>query len=575
MTRLLLLSCLLALDAHAAAKNPGVLVYATALEPDGFDPAWAQNMSPLFNVYETLVAFPGTGVRAEDLAPRLATKVPTRANGLLSADGLVYRFPIRKGVRFHDGSTLAPEDVRYSLLRFMLLDRAGGPSSSLLEPVLGVSSTRRDGAPIDGLYERAAAAITVEGDDVVVRLRRPFAPFLGVLANLGRVVSRSWCAANGQWDGRPETWKRHNNATRGEALDSRANGTGPFRLARIDPATRDIVLERHDGYWRGPAALERVFIKQVPELMTRRLMLQAGDADVIHVNPMDVPPFKGLPGVEVIDGLQKLQVSKALRFVLSVDPSGNPNIGSGRLDGEGVPPDFFADKDVRKAFAYAIDYDGYIRDVYQGRAARLHGFIPPGLIGHRDASGPYRFDLARAAAHLRKAWGGRVQEKGFKVSLLYLAESDDRALCMMLARNLAAIDPRFRVEPRALPYASYTGLVGRRMVPVRVSASTAGYPDPNDLIDFLRSGGDSGYSHPRADALLDRAAAEGDPRKRAALYAELQAIADEDAPRVPIANVLHARVQRAWVKGFVFNPAAHNLPYDSDYYVLRKEETGP
>jgi peptide/nickel transport system substrate-binding protein len=248
--------CLLAgsaLPARAAVKNPDTLTFAAYADLDSLDPAWAEDMSPLFNIYESLLTYKGAGVDARDLEPLLSEKVPSRENGLVSADGRVYRFPIRKGVRFHDGTPLTPEDVRYSLLRFLLLDRAGGPSDALLEPVLGVASTRRDGKPMDDSYRRAASAITVDGNDVVIRLKKPFAPFLSVLTNFGRVVSKSWCAAHGQWDGGEGTWKKFNDLSRADAIpNTLANGTGPFRLERNDPAQGELILGRNDAYCARP-----------------------------------------------------------------------------------------------------------------------------------------------------------------------------------------------------------------------------------------------------------------------------------------------------------------------------------
>src|SRR6185295_11026937 len=113
--------------------------------------------------------------------PLLATQVPTPQNGGISADGRTYTFQTRKGVKFHDGTPFSAEDVKYSLMRFCLQDRDGGPSSLLLEPILGISSTRKDGTPIASLYKDLDKAITVDGDTVKVTLATPFAPFLSIL----------------------------------------------------------------------------------------------------------------------------------------------------------------------------------------------------------------------------------------------------------------------------------------------------------------------------------------------------------------------------------------------------------
>jgi len=66
--------------------------------------------------------------------------VPTVENGGISADGTTWTFNIRSGVTFHEGGTLEPHDIAYSIWRGLLQDRAGGPQWMLLEPLLGVST---------------------------------------------------------------------------------------------------------------------------------------------------------------------------------------------------------------------------------------------------------------------------------------------------------------------------------------------------------------------------------------------------------------------------------------------------
>ena len=72
----------------------------------------------MINVYDTLLKFSGSSMT--EFLPSVSEEVPSVENGLISADGLTYTFPIRKGIKFHDGTELTPEDVRYSILRFMI-----------------------------------------------------------------------------------------------------------------------------------------------------------------------------------------------------------------------------------------------------------------------------------------------------------------------------------------------------------------------------------------------------------------------------------------------------------------------
>lgn len=578
----LLLALAPALPAAAAVKNPDTFVYVTITDPESFDPAWAYDSAShtiIANVYEYLLAFRGSGTTTKDLVPMIAAKVPSRANGLISEDGRTYRFPIRTGVAFHDGAALTPEDARYSLLRFMLFDRDGGPSSLLLEPVLGLTSTRKDGKLVPGLWDAASKAVTVDKDAVVVRLKKPFAPFLTILAGFGAITQRPWCAAHGQWDGEGATMDKFNNPRLEASLPKELmNGTGPFKLERFERNTKQVILARNDRYWRKPAALKAVVIKVVDEYATRRLMVQAGDADAVYVPLMYFPQMHGIPGVDVIDGLQNLERSMLVSFTFKINPVGNANIGSGKLDGEGVPPDFFSDKDVRQAFAYSIDYAGYARDILRGQGAQSAGLIPPGLIGYKAGPARYTLDPKKAAEHFKKAWGGQAWEKGFKVAIVYNAGSPTaQSLCQMIKKNVEALNPKFRVDLKVVQWSTYLEQTQQRKMPIFLGAWQADYPDPHNFVfPLLHSDGyfpqQQAYKNPRLDRLIEEAAHVLDDVRRAALYKEIQDLADEDAPTVPVADGPRYRVQRSWVKGFVYMPAFPDMPYGSYYYDLHKAE---
>ena len=571
-----------AAPAFATVKNPDTFVYASIGDPESLDPAWAYDTASqgiLGNVYEFLLAFDGEGVKTKDLTGRLSVKVPSKANGLISADGLTYRFPIRPGVKFHDGTPLTPDDVRYSLLRFMLMDRDGGPSSLLLEPILGTGTTRPNGKLLDDAYDRLAKAVTVDKDAVVVRLPRPFAPFLSILANWGAVVPRRWAAAHGQWDGEPGTWKKYNNPTHQDILpDASADGTGPFRLARFDRATKEVLLERNDAYWRKPASFKSVVIKVVDEFATRKLMLQAGDADSIYGPQMYFPQVASIPGVQAMDGLALLERSPMVFFVFKINGVGNPNIGSGKFDGEGIPADFFSDKDVRQAFAYSIDAEAYVRDIMRGKGKANSSLLPQGLLGRQERPTKYRLDPQKAAEHFRKAWGGKLLDTGFKFTMVYNnGDAPAQAIAQMIKKNVENVSAKFHIDIRAQQWSTFLDQSKQRKIPLFVGAWQADYPDPhNFMFPLLHSNGyfptQQGFADPKMDKLIEEAVKTLDEGKRAELYHQIQDLYEDEIPHVEFADGVRYRSQRAWVKGYVFNPVFPDSPYGSYYYELHKAE---
>jgi len=559
--------------AGVAPKNPDTLIALDNSELDSVDPAWANvylTMNLVANIYEPLIALKGGSIA--EFEPRLATAVPSRENGLISSDCRVYRFPIRKGVKFHDGTGMAPADVRYSLLRFLLTDPLDSPAGKLLREVLGTYSTRgRDGRLKSDMFRRADRAVRVEGDSLVVTLEQPSGTFLANVAAAPVVMSRRWAAAQGAWDGSGSTWARYNNPRREEnPLQEKENGTGPFRLERIDRVGRAVHLARFDGYWRAPARLKRVVVKAVEEFSTRKLMLQAGDADVIVAGNSDLSQLQGIEGVEVISGLKLFEINPMVYFNMDVSTTANPFIGSGRLDGKGIPPDFFSDRDVRQGFAYAMDYDSLVRDFLRGRGEKARSIIPKGVPGYDDQAPAYRFDPEKARAHFQKAFGGRVWEHGFHLVLSYVSKDIP---CQILKKEVEALNPKFKIDARRLEWYAYSEHFHHHRLPLWFASVDSNSPNPNDFAYYLLHSESLrlGYNNPEADRLIEKAATSADPVERAALYRRIQRIAFEDVPVIPVAQQETSRVQRSWVKGYVFNPAYPGAPHRSDYYALWKE----
>jgi len=471
MRRAALAALLLAAAALPARadKDTTSLTYLLSADVDSLDPSWAYDATSLFvvqQVYENLVEFDGTAV--DRFGPRLASVVPTKENGFLSADGLSYAFPLRGGVKFHDGTPMTAEDVRYSVLRFLLTDREGGPSSLLLEPLTGRRSTLGpDGKPDPAVYDLAEKAVSIQGGALVLRLQKPFAPMLAVLAGYAHVVSKAYVAAHGGWDGTRETWTQNwNPAKEASALYEREDGTGPFVLQSWDRSGKNLVLLRNESYWRSEPSLKTVRLETVENPRTRRQRLDSADADVAQIDPRQIGYFEQAPGI-IVDEVPDVEVQNVVFFNEKIDPNDNEWLGSGALDGAGIPPDFFADVDVRRAFANAFDDDYFIREGYRGRATKSHGPIPPGLLGYDPSTPGWPYSPDEAARSFKRARGGQIWEQGFTLPIAYTEGRDDRRLaCAILAHDLPLINPKFHIECRGIPQSKLLDeLRARRLAP--------------------------------------------------------------------------------------------------------------
>jgi peptide/nickel transport system substrate-binding protein len=537
-------------DASTLVKSrAGELV---SLDPAG--PYDTRSWEVMANVYETLLARTLSG-----FAPRLAVVVPTADNGLVSADGLRYEFPIRPDVRFHEGEVLTADDVVYALRRLLVADIPGGPAWMLMEPLLGVSSSRDDQGALQFGFGDVEQAIRAEGDRVVLRLRYPFAPLPAILATPpASVFPRSWAVGGGEWPGTAQTFEAFNRRPMTQSfLHQHMNGTGPYRFVAWEPDVR-VDLSRHPRYWGPPALVDRVVIYKENDWAGRRDALVSGEADIVQVDRTFVPEISGNPDIVIDDDLP-LPVCDTISFNLHVNPDDNPSLGSGRLDGQGVPPDFFNDLHVRRGFQYAFDWDRLINEVYLGKAVQARGPIPREVFGHNPDQPVYRLDPQRAAAELREAWDGRLWDAGFRLTLVFNTGNFLRRMwATFLADQLREINPKFVLETKGVDLPEWRGLLAEGKLAIFTAGWLVDYLDPHNFVQPLMSSAGlwarwQSYANPEADQLIAAGARELDPDRRRAIYHRIQQIAYEDAKEIYTVEPLGLVAMRSWVTGWKYD----------------------
>lgn len=550
-------------------KNPGTFVYATIGPPDSLDPAYAYDTASgeiIQAVYENLIFYDGASTTK--FVPMLATE------WTVSSDGRTYRFKIREGVKFHNGSDLTPEDVEYSFERGMVQDYGAGPQWMLFEPLFGVgvaSSRTEDGLiPLDEIKSK----VEVDGQWVQFNLASPYEPFMQILANSwGSIVNKEWCFASGDWDGTEESYKALNDPpSGGSPLNAIMNGTGPFKLERWEPGV-ETSLVRNDDYWQEPAKLERVIFKVIDEWTTRKLMLEAGDADCVDVPRAYIDELEGVSGLTVYKDLPQLQ-NDAFFFQFAIS-SESTFVGSGQLDGKGIPRDFFTDINVRKGIASAFDWETYLKDAMKGEAQQVGSPIVEGL-SYYDPNAPrYSKDLAKSAEYFKQAWGGEVWDKGFTFTIAYNAGNIARkTACEILQENLLAVNPKFTVLIQVMQWPTLLRSMYSGLVPMFQIGWLADYADAHNFIfPFMSSSGTfsgwQNYSNPAVDDLIGRGISAATSTERESLYRQLDQLYYDEVPSFMIDQPLGRRYFRDWVKGWYFNPV---LPSQLGYiYALSKK----
>ncbi|MFW6381018.1 MAG: ABC transporter substrate-binding protein [Bacillota bacterium] len=599
-TGILLISLLLVFSmfglalAREEVKDPETFTYVNRGNNDTLDPHFAYDTASselIYQVYECLIEYDGSSVT--DFKPLLAAEVPSSDNGLISDDGTTYTFPLREDVTFSNGEPMTPEDVKYSILRGLIQDRSGGPMWLLYEPLFGVSSLSALTEEVVGVenpgdltaeqsaevYAELEKKVEIEDNSIKFHLDKPYPPFLNIMvqdANLSSVLSKDWTIDQGGWDGSPETIAEYYDPTKeDDPLYDKMMGTGPFELD--DWVNGDhAIFVRNENYWREPANFEQVTIEYIDEFSTRKLMLQRGDADMIRVPSQYIEQVKDMDNVTVTEGIPSIEnVVGVMNWEIVTE--GNKNIGSGKLDGEGIPAKFFADEHVRKGFVNAFNYQAYIQEVRKGRARQLNGPIVKPLLGQSDDQPVYSQDLDKAEEHFKQAFDGEVWEKGFEITILYNSGDDVRkTACDILETYVEQINPKFTVDVRGVQWSTYLDDLIAGKFTLGFIGWVGDYPDPhNFVVPYMSSDGTFGaykgeayqeWTRENADPLIKEGINTVDQEEREQIYSKLQQLAFENANDLWLDQRTLHNVRRDWVKGWYSNP----MRPGEDFYSLDK-----
>lgn len=568
------------IPAGTKSKDPTTMNEQSYGDPETLDPAHdyeTAGSQKLQNIYEGLVAY--AGADPNKFVPKLAEAIP---DPVPTKDGGVqYVWKIKDGVKFHNGDAMTAEDVAFSFWRTLLVnDNSADPgfllseafftnptsknpmddATELVDPsgklVSDVEALKKVApAKLEAACEKVKSAIQFDNASrtVTMTLDHPWGPFMASLvSNWAYVTDKKWVAENGEWDGDCKTWQNFYGITsENQKLRDKTNGTGPYMLEKWTPGEQFSLVAFPD-YWGPKPKINRWVEKLVNEFGTRFAALQAGDADLIAVGSaadwvqMDTlvkddcdintgeckPMNPANPNGILRRYLNRPNVNRTdIQYNWKV-AEGSPFIGSGKLDGQGIPPDFFKDEHVRKAFNYCFDYETYIKDVEAGEGVPSQALSLPGQLGY-EGSPNYTYDLQKCADELKAStWtsadGKSLWDTGFYMQLAYNAGNTGRqAIAEILAASLQQVNPNFFISPVAMPWPAF--LQARRASKFAIS-SVGWQQDINDphnwYVPYLLGTYASQMNIPAEvkasyQDLITQGVAETDPAKRAEIYKQL------------------------------------------------------
>lgn len=407
--------------------------------------------------------------------------VPELAESWRQIDPLTYEFTLRGGVKFHSGDEMTADDVKFTFHRLIDTGALCGqtsPRKSLLGPLKEVEIT---------------APLTVR-----FHLSEPW-PILPAMLPFQEIVSRKFAEAVGC-----------------DGMATRENGTGPFKL--VDWRRGDsVILERFADYYGGspdipppgPARVDRVIFKIIPENSSRVAALLAGDVDIINELPVSA-----IRDVEASAGAQVMKVNGTRTYFVALNVT--------------KPP--FDKPAVRQALNYAVDKKLIVDKILNGTATVLSGVLSPDAFAFDADLPPYAYDPAKAKQLLAEAG----YPNGIDATLDAEAAFKDQAEAVAALLNRAGVRAKVRIWEGAVLTPIWQDAQKRRDRDMVLAGWGNGSLDPSDIMmPTIRSGGRgnlAGYANPEVDRMLDSADVEVDRAKRHDLYIKIQETVNREAP---------------------------------------------
>src|SRR5215467_1475137 len=443
------------------------------------------------NIYEPLVA------RGKNLE-----LVPGLATDWKQTSPTVWRFNLRKGVTFHDGTPFTADDVIFSYQR-----------------------ARGDGSDVKTYVQEIADIKKINDNAIDVVTKAPF-PILPDVISLWYIMSKKWCEENRAVQPVDKRKGIENTAS------FKANGTGPFRLRTRDPGVRTTMV-RNFNYWdkKIDTNVDEVIFTPIGNASTRVAALLSGEIDMMEPVPVqDVGRIAATPGLKVMQGPE-------LRTIfLGMDQKRDELLFS---NVKGRNP--FKDRRVRLAFYQAIDINAIQKAVMRGASTPTALMIAPGIKGF-PADLDKRFPYDPEASKKLLAEAGYPQ--GFEVGLNCPNDRyvNDEDICKAIVAMLARVG--VKVNLMAETKGTYFPKILSRNTSFYLLGWTPGTYDSHNPLNALMSTPDDktgrgqfnlgSYSNPKVDELTAKIASETDQTKRNAMIHEAMKIHQDDVGHLPL-----------------------------------------
>lgn len=447
----------------------------------------------------------------------------------VSEDGLTLTFHLKPGLKFASGNPFSAEDVVYSFVRAVKLDK----SPAFIIGQFGITP--------DNVEEKIRAV-----DDLTVSftMDQPYAPtfvLYAMTAQVGSIVDSALVKEHEVDGDFGYDWLKTGYA-----------GSGPFTIREWRPSEA-VVMEKNPN-WQGAdgVALARTIYRHMPESSAQRLALEAGDVDVArNLTPEELDAVSANPDVKL-------------------DSRGK---GTVTYLGLNQKNEILSRPEVIEAMKYLVDYHAIADTILKGKAEVRQTFLPSGFLGAIPDE-PYGFDPARAKELLAAAG----LPDGFSVTMDVRSTGDTPAIAEAIQATMAQGGVKMELIP---------GDGGQTLTKYRARAHDiyigdwgADYQDPNTNADTFAANEDNSddasakplawrnaWQNDEFTRITRAAVLEGDAEKRQAMYEDLQREWVKVAPFVVMFQKIEVAAQRANVQNLRLGPS-----FDTNFFFTASKD---
>jgi peptide/nickel transport system substrate-binding protein len=516
----LLISWAVCASVSKASEQPvelriGWLMHIPSLDPKNQSSNWEYVVAD--NVYDSLV-YP-------DPSPEILCKPWLAESWEISSDAKTYTFHLKKGVKFHDGSEVTAEDVSFSMER---QQRVGGAIAAYFKAI------------------KPGATEVIDKYTVTFHLEKPDPSFLASLfvfkvMNKKQILKYKEEGKFGEFGDYGEKW-----------IDTHDAGSGPYKVVKRVHGDR-LLLEKFEDYslrkW-SVNSIDKVSIYIIPEIVTIATKMRKGEIDLADWTLLP----KTMKELEKIEGIKVYYDAIDTPWNLILNNKKSP------LD----------DVYVRKAMAYAFDYETVIKHILVG-GVRSQGPVPINVAGHNSKLLVYERDIKKAKDLIKKSKYSQKELSKFELELAAVAGSERFVnIGLLAASNFKEIGLNIKVKEARWADICQHQAKPETAFPIAVFYQSGKIPHPQQFLVFYTPEGwgtpypPGGiyYENPEVTALIEKAKTASTIEKQFEYYGKAQEFIVDDSPCLFLHNDLLPQPIWQYVKGYT-------MPAGAAYYQLR------